>query len=258
MTDRRENFVQCRKCPRLKLGGPKPGYYYDKSESGFDVVKECDCHKKWRIEKELEIKFEIAKVNTKYTFDDYNSPNKEQLEYLKNFANNFEKCARKTMIYLYGPNGTMKTCMSQYTGQVIIRKGYTVQYIMMQDLINDLISIGDSENVQEEKEYALKRYYNVDLLIIDEAFDKDKVSLYKSGFQLPYLDSFLRNRFEMKNKSIFFISNIKPSDIAKYGFGISLQDFVERNTRGSQLFFSDRYVDNAGVMDPNSLFKSLK
>ena len=110
----------------------------------------------------------------------------------------------------------------------------------------------------QEKEYALKRYYNVDLLIIDEAFDKDKVSLYKSGFQLPYLDSFLRNRFEMKNKSIFFISNIKPSDIAKYGFGISLQDFVERNTRGSQLFFSDRYVDNAGVMDPNSLFKSLK
>lgn len=255
MTDRRENFVQCRKCPRLKLGGPKPGYYYDKSESGFDVVRECDCHKKWRTEKELETKYLISGVNVEYTFDDYNSPNKEPLNALKKFAEEFEKYVRKTMIYLYGPNGTMKTCMSKYVGQVIIGKGYTVQYVMMQDLINNLISIGDSDEAQEEKDYALKRYYNVDLLIIDEAFDKDKVSLYKSGFQLPYLDSFLRNRFEMKNKSILFISNIKPEDIGKYGFGISLQDFVERNTRGSKISFTDKYVDNAAVMDPLAIFR---
>lgn len=39
MTNKRENFVQCRKYPRLKLGDPKLGYYYDKSESGFNVGK---------------------------------------------------------------------------------------------------------------------------------------------------------------------------------------------------------------------------
>lgn len=251
------NFIQCRNCPRFIHDGPKPGYYYDISESGFQVVRECDCHKKWRIEKELKAKYIISGVNTSYTFNDYNGLDKENLNYLIKYSENFERFLKKTMVYLYGPNGTMKTCMTQYAGQVIIQKGYTVQYTMMQRLIDTLTSLGyeTTEEKADENRRFIKRCNEVDLLILDESFDKTKVSLYKSGFQLPYLDNFLRNRFEINNKSILFISNIKPEDISKYGFGNSLQDFVERNTKQSRIVFEYKYIDNAGIMDPNGIFK---
>lgn len=258
MTDRREGFIQCRKCPRLKLGGPKPGYYYDKSESGFDVVRECDCHKKWRIEKELEAKCEIAKVKTNITWDDYKGTSSlNDIKCLRLFAENFNlNKFRHSMVYIQGNNNTQKTTFAQLVGKEVLKKGYNVQYILMQRLLDILVPDFSSEDlIKEENEILLKRCKNSDLLIIDEAFDTEKVSLYRSGYQIPYLDHFLRQRFDVDKKAILFVSNVEIQDIAKKGFTKSIQSFIDRNTLESRLSFKDDFNRNSmNQINPYALF----
>ena len=251
-----DRFTPCRKCRDLK--GPKPGYYFIKNDKGFETVKECSCHKDWRRRKFLEVEYVLSNVVESHTFKNYTDiiQDQENINYLKGFAENFKKFSKGTMIYLYGQNGTMKTSMSKYAGQLIIQQGFSVQYIMMQELVEKLVMQRESEEKLEERDQILKRCKDVDLLIIDEAFDRSKVMVYKSGFQIPYLDFFLKDRFDTHKKSILFISNVKPEDISAIGFGDSLQDFVVRNTRESQIFFNEKYVDNAARgMDPHGIFK---
>lgn len=250
-----KKFIPCRVCPNRTKGGPKPGYYYE-TEDNYQVIKECDCHKKWREEGELERKFDFAQVNTSYTFDDYRgTESKEALEDLiytaKNFSNKFRY---QTMIYLYGPNGTQKTSMAQCLGKELIKQGLSVQYTLLNTLMISLTDIRMEEGDESSRNFV-QRCQEVDLLIIDESFDSSKVTIFKSGYQIPYLDSFLRTRFEMNKKSILFISNKKPSEIASQGFGTSIENFIKRNTLTSLLEFKDVYFDAVGTPNPRELFK---
>ena len=42
-----------------------------------------------------------------------------------------------------------------------------------------------------------KKYLECDFLIIDDSFDKKKATIFKSGYQIPFLDEFLRTRLEI-------------------------------------------------------------
>lgn len=262
-----KKFIQCRNCPYKTNGGPQPGYYYSTYE-GSQVVIECDCHKRWASELKLEAKLLNSEVNADFSFDNYcGDKSKDSVDCLKKVAENPEKFIYKKMIYMYGPNGTQKTSMAQALGKELIIKGYTVQYTLMQKLITNLVNdFSDSSSIKEKKEYFINKCMDCDFLIIDEAFDLSKVTIYASGYQLPYLDSFIRNRFDINKKSIIFISNKRPNEIAKLppprpneptkeGFGISLQSLVERNTKQSLLEFYDVWVDNVNIIDTKGLFK---
>lgn len=263
-----KKFIQCRNCPYKEKGGPQPGYYYSTYE-GVQVVVECDCHKKWVEDSKLEAKFLNSNVVADYSFDNYcGYQSRDSVDCLRKVANNPEKFTYKKMIYMYGPNGTQKTSMAQALGKELIIKGYTVQYTLMQELITNLVTdFSDSLTTKEKKEYFINKCMDCDFLIIDEAFDLSKVLIYSSGYQIPYLDTFIRNRFDINKKSIIFISNKKPCDIAKVpparpneiqkeGFGISLQSLVERNTKQSFLEFYDSWNDNVNQIDPKGIFKS--
>ena len=90
---------------------------------------------------------------------------------------------------------------------------------------------------------------------MDEVFDRAKNTLFKSGYQIPFIDEFLRTRVDIDNKGIIFISNVKSCDIEKEGYSKSLQDFVERHTSRSTLEFKDRYSKEISTVDPRSLFE---
>ena len=261
-----KKFIPCRKCPS-KNGGPQPGYYYDTLE-GYTVIKECSCHKKWREDAELALTFNESNIAPDYTFDNYcGTKSFVDLNCLRMIAQNPEKFTYKKMVYLYGPNGCQKSTMVQALGKELILKGYTVHYTLMSDLITNLVSdFSDTEENKEKKEYFVNRCMNCDFLIIDEAFDLDNVSIYASGYQIPYLDSFIRNRFEIGKKSIIFVSNKAPKEISEVtvpkggdssrkGFGKSLQSLVERNTKQSTLVFRDVWLDSVNQIDRMGLFK---
>ena len=239
-------FIPCRKCSQLK--GPKPGFYFSRM-NGYDVVVECNCHKHWRESLELDRKLLDSNIQPDYSFSDYRGEtSREDLNALIHFTNNFKKYSYKTMLYLWGKNGCQKTSMAQACAKEIVTQGFTVQYVVMNNLINSLIT---KEN--QEDNLLVKRCLDVDLLIIDESFDSKKVTLYKSGYQIPYLDNFLRQRFEIDKKSIMFVSNKMPNEIEKEGFDYSIQNLVERNTRNSLLKFEDVYFDQVGVGIPDRL-----
>ena len=250
-----KNFIMCRQCPARSSGKPSNiplGYYYDTLD-GTQVLRECKCHREWREARELNFKFKAANITPDYTFDDYKGVGSLQdLEALKSIVKKADFFSYKKMIYIWGPNGTQKTSMVQALGKELIKQNYKVQYFLMQDLINTLIP--DFGTDDEEKKRIVKKLQDKDFLIIDEAFDKTKVTLYNSGFQIPFLDSFLRTYFDTNKGSIIFVSNKKPEEIAQQGFGESLQNFVQRNTRTSLLIFEDKYIENANTIDRLGLF----
>lgn len=245
-------FIPCRKCKDLP--GPKPGFYYD-TINNKPSVTECKCHIKWRQDQELTRKLEMANLMSDYSFNDYRGTKSlEDLEALKSIADSPEKFLYKKVIYVQGSNGVQKTSMCTVLGKELIKKGYSAQYVLMQDLLNNLIkSFNDKD--QEIKDIFIKKCLDVDFLIIDECFDKSKVTLFQTGFQLPFLDNFIRTRVDINKKSLILISNKLPTEIVSQGFGESLQNFITRTTQGSTLIFKDEYSKNVEVVDRLSLFK---
>ena len=56
------------------------------------------------------------------------------------------------------------------------------------------------------------------------------------------LTRFLKDRIEILNKAIIFISNKETHEIAREGFSKSLEDLIERNTIETRLKFVDNYA----------------
>lgn len=262
-------FVQCRSCFGKNGKVAEPGYI-SKIVPGTDGItnieihEECECHIKWRKAVELEAKAKRAGLNPKWI-------NFKESEYvgtksisnfkrLQTYTETFIKpendeiktAIEASNIYIYGPNGTQKTTVANWVGYEMLRNGKSVKYILMNDLIKMLQKAERDEELQEKIEKIL----NVDCLIIDEAFMKERVTIYGSGYQLAFVDSFLRNRIQGKNKGIIFISNVSLDEIDENRFGQGIKDLVSRNVKLSngELLFEDNFIANKSSIDIASLF----
>ena len=191
-----KNFIACRKCANKP--GPKAGFVY---KDGF--VVECECHQKYRERKLYQLKAKQANIwqnppNIKKTYKGKNSLScRDQFVV---YIENFQKF-RDKVVYMHGPNGTQKTSLAMWGAFELIKEGYHVQYILMYRLIELLTA---SFEKRTEYEIIINKLKSSDLLIIDESFAKDKVLLYKSGYQLPFLDSFLRERIDVADVPVPF------------------------------------------------------
>lgn len=254
-------FVPCRNCANKP--GPQPGFYfvtYPKSKQ--KGVIECECHKHYVLKELLQYKAREANIWPNafdYNIDtDYvGTKSLKEVQRLKKYVFEFSNY-KDVMVYLWGPNGTQKTTLAHWIGANVIHQGYTVKYLLMQTLLMTISGFEKDEARQQEKQAEIDRLKNVDLLIVDEAFSKDKVTIYESGYQLPFLDRFLRERCEIAQKGIVFVSNKPPGDIEKQKFSASIQDFVTRNTCKSAgstcLYFEDNYLAARNDFEPGSLF----
>jgi len=237
-----ENYVPCRFCKNLP--GPKQGFIYTsikQTSKQITAIKECDCHKAYRERKLYSIRAKKSDIwdNPPDLRNTYlGSKSIEDKERFEKYVDEFSSF-KNNIVYLYGPNGTQKTSAAMWAGLELIKKGYKVQYTLMYKLISLLTS---SFEKKEEAEVILQTYRSADLLIVDESFTKDKVLLYKSGYQLPFLDSFIRERIDVYKKGTLFVSNKHISEIKNEGFGQSIQDLIARNARNSSLEFLDNYV----------------
>ena len=258
-------FIPCSLC-KDKEPLHKLGYYYvyDKDNTIIGIV-ECDCHKEYKKRKKTISLLKKSNLNILEEielFENYLSHYKGQkslptIYKLRNYINNYHKNtpAYHANLYFYGGSGTQKTYASKYVGYHLIKKGFSVYYILMQSLIVLLSPDFNAENntVNKLKDFLL----SVDLLIIDDSFDKRKVTLYRSGYQLPFLESFLKERFDIRKKGTIFISTTYPTNIQDNGFGDSLQNFIVRNTlaKGTVLTFEDIYEKEISrIEDLSSIF----
>ncbi len=258
-------FKACRKCHHN--GGPVPeGYYMSESVNPRTGIKvpvmiECEHHRLWRIKKEAEKKF----INNGFNEDffDYDIADYKGNESISNVSRlikyvhlfddkdeNKRKEVVKSVIYLYGPNGTQKTTLANWIGSELLQRGVSCHYALMKKIIDEL---WESQRKEDSKAY-IDKLLKCDVLIIDEAFSKDKIHLWQSGNQIGYIDEFLRERLNNR-KGIIFISNNAPDEIESQGFSHSIHDLVNREllkTNGSMKMI-DKYFDNIGQI-PESLF----
>lgn len=270
-------YVQCRKClnknKSLKSGKPiaEPGYIVEEvlgtdGKTMVDHIVECECHKAWRRKQQLMVAAKHASLSPRWI--DFNpetdyvgEESKANVERIMNYVkrstdkNETEDVKIKlasSVIYIYGKNGTQKTTLANWMGYEFLKAKKTVKYILMNDLIKMLQKADRNEDYVEQ----LEKLSDVDLLLIDEAFDKEKVTIYASNFQIPFLDTFLRNRIQTRHKGIVFISNVSPYDIEEKGFNHSIQDLVLRNLSDCNglMEFVDRYDSIKSSIDVDKLF----
>ncbi len=150
------------------------------------------------------------------------------LRKLRIFLNGFPSKHRSTNLYLWSAwNSTQKSTTAKILAKEIFLQGYTVRFITMSELVLAL----------KEETYAPDRYASlvedcreVDYLVVDDSFDPKKMTLYKSGYQLAFLDTFLRTRMEMYRRSTCFTSNVDPALIGD-PYGPSIQALVARSVR---------------------------
>jgi DNA replication protein DnaC len=238
----RLEFRPCRKCNN--------GYIFTETEAGT-VATKCSCYKKFQEKKKMEIELLAGKVPLsivpgsilEYDLErDYigEASRKAIVPKLIKFVEKFDQVFYDKILYFAGKMGTQKTTIACWIAKELAQRGKKVNYIIMNDLIRLL---QDKDFKQELLPYA-NRLLITDFLIIDRAFDKEQVTLYKSNYQLPFLDSFLRSRIEQHAKSTCIISNSEMESISEHGFSEDSQDFILRKVQQFQtlFIFKDRYT----------------
>ncbi len=251
-----KDFIPCRTC----LGKSSQAGYIEKEDNGYKYLIECSCHTEWRRVKDIIYRSNLSniwsdEISLKYKpLQHYvGEQSKDEVLKLMKYVDNFkEKKYNSSVLYIWGKNGTQKTTICQWVGLSLIQNNFSAMFTNMQQLSKLLSDL----NEREEKNETITELKELDLLIIDESFSKEKVTLYKSGFQLPFIEEFLKERIEWRKKGIIFISNVDTKDIVKNGFSESIQSLIQRNTipKGTVLEFKDIYFENVSKIDIEKLF----
>ena len=193
-------------------------------------VEKCVCIKSWEMSYKLYIKCIKSGLNKSDLDYDistyYGSPLIPRA--VQGFIRSF-KSKSSTNIFFHGTVNTQKSTIARYMSRELIKRGLKTKYILMDSLIKTLIKSHDhDEAIKEAAVENIESYLQADFLVIDESFDKERITLYKSNYQLPFLTTFLKDRLEVIKKSTVFISNKTPKEISQQGFTEALQSLIIR------------------------------
>lgn len=214
---------------------------YDLVEiDGDEIYQETPEWKKYKNDRKVQyalIASGIPPHAADLTLDDYIGSDREKIEKLKLYVDKFEEKFNSIHLYFWSEeNGTQKTTVASIVGKMLLEKGFKVEFVLM----SFLLKILSEEKFNEGYTEIIDKYRNCDFLIIDDSFDKRKATIYKSGFQIPFLDEFLRTRLEVQRKATCFSSNFSIKTIDEECFGVSLKTLVKRNIK-DPFFFASSY-----------------
>jgi DNA replication protein DnaC len=203
-------------------------YFLETNEEGEEVFIETPEWSKIKKEIALKRKIEISNIPPHVidlSLNNYIGEDREKIEKLKIFIQKFEDKFKSVSLYFWSKeNSTQKTTISAIVGRSLLEKGYKVHFVLM----NKLLKLLSEEKFQESHSEELDLIRNSDFLIIDDSFDAKKATVYKSGYQIPFLDEFLRTRLEIEKKSICFSSNFSIEEIDQSVFGLSIKSLIKR------------------------------
>jgi DNA replication protein DnaC len=205
---------------------------YEKKEKDGEVIYvETKEWKAYKEKKRIQILMESSDLPIhvrSLSFSDYIGSDTDKIDKMIKYSNNFDRY-KSTHLYLWShENSTQKTTMASILGKEILIQGKSVNFILMNTLTK-LLSRGTFENEQDS--LIAKKYLECDFLIIDDSFDKKKATIFKSGYQIPFLDEFLRTRLEILGKATCFTSNYSLEEIDESVFGVSIKKLMMRSIK---------------------------
>lgn len=196
----------------------------ENGETFFVITPEW---KDFKIKKQLENNLKksgIPEYVSNLTLDSIIKEDEIKIKLTK-YINRFGDKFNSVHLYFWShKNGTQKTTTASIVAKELILKGFSCRFILMSELSKMLTQ----ESFEEKLEDQINDLLTCDFLVIDDSFDPKKVTIYKSGYQIPFLDTFIRNRIELKRKATCFTSNFAVSEIEEKTFGISLMSLLKR------------------------------
>lgn len=223
-----------------------------------ETTKKCHCLITYQSKVKLDAGLEKAGFSFPRKLSEYLGPDfakniPKMQHFLDQYESKFEKDAH---LYFWSKaNGTQKTSTAQALGTELILRGRSVRFRLMGDLLRLLVDAERNEVLFKEIDDLLR----CDFLILDDCFSRKKNVVYSSGYQLAFLDRFLRKRMEGLLKNTVFTSNVPISNIEQEGFSADIQNLLYRKIYmvGAQLEFRDSYVDIQHSFDPQSMWGDL-
>jgi len=216
----KKEYKQCNRCKSKQSKTSPPGFYKSievRNGVEYPIVKECLCHKNWRLETEAINNF----VRNGFDPDmfDINLSNGDyvgvksigNITRLSKYIDNFfeDEKVRASLLFFYGPPDTQIKETVNWIGNKLIRK-YEVHFVdfstLFDKFIHSLWNPDGSKNADPEINYIIDKYSNCDLLIIGNfnINTNGKYTLY-SDKQLGLFERFLKERI-LNNKGIIFCS----------------------------------------------------
>ncbi len=204
-------------------------------DTGYVGGKMCECMKRALIMAGYESSG-IAKLMQKQTFESFSldyygkagSKNHEQMKLvfntMKSFAEGFQDEKMENLV-LFGGTGLGKTHLSTAVAKNVIDRGFDVLYVSSVGLIQSFERArfgGRDDSYSQIEDYSIVRYYESDLLIID-----DLGTEIINQFTISTIYNLLNTRLN-KQKSTIISTNQTPAELReKYCDRIASRIFGE-------------------------------
>jgi hypothetical protein len=170
---------------------------------------------------------------TPYGLDTYIGEDRfNNIPKLRKYCNEFKSTFSHIHLYLWSKiNGTQKSTCAKDIIVRLAKQGVKSKFVLMDRLIKTLLDAErDDSAKQKSKEWSV-----VDFLVVDECFAKGQITLFKSGYQLSFLNTFLKERLEVFRRATCFTANVPIEDIGQE-WGASIQSLVDRSIPTPMLF----------------------
>jgi DNA replication protein DnaC len=216
------------------------GYKICKDEYGQEYV--IPTERGIQEQRRIRLKFllqDAGIIAPAYTLEQYKGDDKyKNLPKIKKYITEFERFKTINLYFWSRGNASQKTTVAKNIIVELSLKGYSCRFILMADLL-PLLQTETFNNGTESGQISALR--SVDFLVIDDAFDPRKSTLYKSGYQFGFLDTFLRYRLETLGRATCFTSNVPMEEIAE-SWTPSIASLVQRSVP-TPMEFSDYMTD---------------
>ena len=172
------DFISCDKCEN--------GWKF--SEDGYAV--KCNCLKQFQKNSTISLFKSKANIEEHNCFTkDLKIKDEDLLSKVRYYSSNLDgKTSKNCHLYFYGKNN----CSKSFTAKSILldacEKSINCKFITMGDLL-ELITDSFAD---EDKKKLIDSYLNCKLLVIDDSFDKNKCTVFRSGWNNSFIDRFLR------------------------------------------------------------------
>jgi hypothetical protein len=168
-----------------------------------------------------------------YGLDTYTGGDRgKNIPKLKKYCDEFDTKFNRVHLYLWSEvNGTQKSTCAKDIIFRLARKGIQGYFVLMDDLLHLLVKAERDEDANAQ----VRLWQSSLFLVIDECFTKGQVTLYASGYQKAFLNTFLKTRLEINRLATCFTANTPIGEIGKI-WGPGLQSLISRSIPTPMLF----------------------
>jgi hypothetical protein len=151
---------------------------------------------------------------------------------LRKYCEEFKTKYSRIHLYLWSKvNGTQKSTCAKDMIIRLAEQGIRGKFVLMDSLIKTLVEADRDEDAKQKS----TEWLTADFLVIDECFAKGQITLFKSGYQLAFVNTFLKERLEVFRRATCFTANLPIEEIGQE-WGPGIQSLIDRSIPSPMLF----------------------